>query len=183
MEELKLYIISLYKDIPQEVYEGLLSVLCVGITLFIVWKGSKTGLRYSALLLLVEYIFLILCSTVIFRTTNETRHFDFHPFWSYQAIQEGKEDLLAEIIMNVVVFVPIGLLLGCISRNIKWWHTLLMGCGISLSIEALQFILHRGFSEFDDFMHNALGCLIGYGIYSLFRIEYEKFSKRPLAVL
>ena len=53
---------------------------------------------------------------------------------------------------------------------------------LSLNI-GLAVYSSSGFSEFDDFMHNALGCLIGYGIYSLFRIEYEKFSKRPLAVL
>ena len=82
-EEFRLYIISLYQDIPQEVYEGLLSIFCVGAALFVGWKGVKTGLRYSAALLLVEYIFLLFCSTVIFRTTGEIRQYDFHPFWSY----------------------------------------------------------------------------------------------------
>ena len=82
-EEFRLYIISLYQDIPQEVYEGFLSIFCVGAALFVGWKGVKTGLRYSAVLLLVEYIFLLFCSTVIFRATGETRQYDFHPFWSY----------------------------------------------------------------------------------------------------
>jgi len=35
--EFKQYIISLYKDIPQEVYEGLLSVFCLGVVLFMVF--------------------------------------------------------------------------------------------------------------------------------------------------
>ena len=56
-EEFRQYVISLYKDIPQEVYEGLLSVFCIGLVVFIAWKGFKTGFRYSAILLLVEYIF------------------------------------------------------------------------------------------------------------------------------
>ena len=33
-DEFKQYIISLYKDIPQEVYEGLLSVFCLGLVFF-----------------------------------------------------------------------------------------------------------------------------------------------------
>lgn len=111
-EEFKHYIISLYQDIPQEVYEGLLSVFCLGLMVIVAWKGFKTELRYSATLLLVEYIFLIFCSTVIFRTTGDISQYDFHPFWSYKAIQNGREDLLAENIMNVVVFIPVGLLLG-----------------------------------------------------------------------
>ena len=43
--EFKQYIISLYKDIPQEVYEGLLSVFCLGVVLFMVFKGVRTGLH------------------------------------------------------------------------------------------------------------------------------------------
>ena len=193
MRELfKQYIISLYQDIPQEVYEGLLSVFCMGLVVFIAWKGLKTGLRYSATLLLVEYIFLLFCSTVIFRTTSELRKYDFHPFWSYKAIQDGRADLLPENIMNVIVFIPIGMILGSLLRvnygsrlrvkgsstserlrvgerssgmatkSMTWFVVAIIGCGISVTIEALQFLLKRGFSEVDDVMHNTLGCILGY---------------------
>ena len=155
------YIISLYQDISQEVYEGLLSVFCIGLVVFIAWKGFKTGFRYSAILLLVEYVFLLFCSTVIFRDTGETRQYDFHPFWSYQAIQDGREELLAETIMNVVVFIPVGLMLGSLLRvKGSWLLVAIIGCGISVTIESLQFFFMRGFSEVDDVMHNTLGCMI-----------------------
>ena len=172
-DEFKQYIISLYQDIPQEVYEGLLSVFCIGTVLLLVWKGFKTGLRYSAALLLVEYIFLLFCSTVIFRSTGETRQYDFHPFWSYKAIQDGREDLLAENKMNVVVFIPVGLLLGIAFKQMTWLKVLLIGCGISVTIESLQFFFLRGFSELDDVMHNTLGCLLGYGIMTILRIIFN----------
>ena len=151
------YIISLYQDIPQEVYEGLLSVFCMGLVVFIAWKGLKTGIRYSAILLLVEYVFLIFCSTIIFRTPGETRQYDFHPFWSYD-----RPDLLVENIINVVVFIPVGLLLSIAFKQVTWWKVLLIGCGISVTIEALQFWFMKGFSEVDDVMHNTVGCLIGW---------------------
>ena len=115
-EQFRTYIVSLYQNIPTEVYEGLLSVFCLGLVVFIAWKGFKIGLCYSVALLLIEYIFLVFCSTVIFRATCETRQYDFHPFWSYKAIQEGREDLLAENIMNVIVFIPIGMILGSLLR-------------------------------------------------------------------
>ncbi len=170
-EDFKQYIISLYQDIPQEVYERLLSVFCMGLVVFIAWKGFKTGLRYSVALLLIEYIFLIFCSTVFFRTTSELRKYDIHPFWSYKAIQDGREDLLAENIMNVVVFIPVGLLLGIAFKQMTWWKTLLIGCSISITIEALQFCFLKGFSEVDDVMHNMVGCLIGCGFYSLMELS------------
>lgn len=165
-EEFKQYILSLYQDIPTYVYEGLLSVFCLGVVLFVAWKGIKTGLRYSAILLLVEYIFLLFCSTVIFRSYNESQGHDFHPFWSYKAIQEGRAELLPENIMNVVVFVPVGILLGSLLRvKGSWLIALLIGLGISVSIEAMQFFFHRGFAETDDVMHNTLGCLLGFMVY------------------
>ena len=160
-DEFKQYIISLYKDIPQEVYEGLLSVFCIGVVLFVAFKGIRTGLKWSSVLLLIEYIFLIFCSTVIFRTTGETRQYDFHPFWSY-----NRPELLIENIMNVVVFIPVGVLLGFMFQGSRfkmtWWKALLIGCSISVTIEALQFWFMKGFSELDDVMHNTLGCILGY---------------------
>lgn len=173
-EQFRQYIINLYHDIPQEVYEGLLSIFCIGLVVFIVWKGFKTGLRYSATLLLIEYIFLLFCSTVIFRTTGVTRQYDFHPFWSYD-----RPDLLIENIMNVIVFIPVGMILGSLIRvkgswskygswfkvNGSWLIVLLIGCSISVTIEALQFWFMKGFSEVDDVMHNTLGCVIGYIAY------------------
>ena len=163
-EEFRLYIISLYKDIPQEVYEGFLSVFCLGVVLFIAFKGVRTGLRWSSVLLLIEYSFILFCSTVIFRPTGVTRQYDFHPFWSYD-----RPELLVENIMNVVVFVPVGLLLGIAFKQMTWWKALLIGCSISITIEALQFWFMKGFSEVDDVMHNTVGCLIGYGLVSGFR--------------
>lgn len=161
-EQFKQYVTSLYQDISLEVYEGLMSVFCMGLVLFIAWKGLKTGLRYSATLLLVEYIFLLFCSTVFFRTTSELRKYDFQPFCSYKAIQDGREDLLAENIMNVVVFIPVGLLLSIAFKQVTWWKALLIGCCISVTIEALQFYFMKGLSEVDDVMHNTVGCLVGW---------------------
>ena len=183
-EEFRLYIISLYTEIPQEVYEGLLSVFCLGVVLFIAFKGVRTGFRWSSVLLLIEYIFLLFCSTVIFRPTGETRQYDYHPFWSYD-----RPELLIENIMNVIVFIPVGMILGSLLRvkgswskygswfkvngsstseatkSMTWLIVLLIGCSISVTIESLQFFFMRGFSEVDDVMHNTLGCILGYSLW------------------
>ena len=131
-----------------------------------VFKGVRTGFKWSSVLLLIEYIFLLFCSTVIFRPTGETRQYDFHPFWSYD-----RPELLVENIMNVVVFIPVGLLLGSAFKQITWWKALLIGCSISITIEALQFFFLKGFSELDDVMHNTVGCVIGFGFYSLIELS------------
>ena len=43
----------------------------------------------------------------------------------------------------------------------------MIGICLSVGIETLQFVFRKGFSEFDDVMHNTLGCLIGYGMYKV----------------
>lgn len=53
------------------------------------------------------------------------------------------------------------LLLGYVFDKIKWWQVLLAGMLISCGIESLQFLLKRGFAEFDDVLHNSLGALSG----------------------
>lgn len=166
-DEIRQYVVSLYQVVPISYYEGLISLFCIGSVLMLSFCGLKRGSHCSAGLLLVEYVFLLFCSTVIFRTVSEIRQYDFHPFWSY-----SQSDLLVENIMNVVVFIPIGLLLSLVFKQMTWWKALLIGCGISITIETLQFFFMRGFSEVDDVMHNTMGCLIGFGIMTILRIIF-----------
>lgn len=163
--------------IPYYIYVVVAVVLCIGALTFYVWKGYEKGTRYTALLAMIEYVGLIYSSTVFFRKTSRRLKYDWHPFWSYQTIDEGKGNLISENIMNVVLFIPVGLLLGLAIRNVKWWMAGLIGLCISLGIEALQFILWKGFSEFDDVMHNTVGCLLGFGLIHLVRLVYNKDKK------
>jgi len=161
------YVFILVHVTPYYVYEGIASIFCLCLVVFISWKGFKTGLRYAVALLLIEYVFLIFCSTVFFRPTGEVRQYDFHPFWSYNS-----PELLIENIMNVIVFIPIGMILGSLLRvKGSWLVALLIGCSISITVEALQFWFMKGFSEVNDVMHNMVGCLIGFGFYSLIELS------------
>lgn len=168
---------SLVNDIPCHVYEGLLLLFCIGV-FFALISRQKVAWRGFARLVIIEYSFFIYCSTVFFRTTDKVRHFDFTPFWSYKT-----QEYIVENIMNVVIFLPIGIMLGCAFKSIRWWMVFMIGMILSIAIEVLQFSLKRGFSEIDDVMHNTLGCMIGYILFSLARLRYKRISKRHVAVL
>ena len=176
------YFFNLYYGVPWGVYKVLILVFCIGLLFIGLIKGVKKGLRAIFSLLFAEYVLFLFCSTAIFREINEKQKFDFRPFWSYLAIKEGKEELLPEIIMNVVVFIPVGILLGCISKKIGIWLVISIGCGISILIEILQYVFKLGLCEFDDVFHNTMGCLIGYGAYILVRLEYRKFFSKRMSV-
>lgn len=161
---LKRYCLLLVNGIPHEVYTAFLIIFCVGVIIALMTKGINKGLRWLAALLLFEYAWLLLGSTVFFRKAKVVREYDFTPLWSYVAICSGEfPDLFPEIIMNVVVFIPIGILIGVVCRKTDWVRAMLLGSVISILIEVLQLIFLKGFSELDDVMHNTLGCMIGYG--------------------
>ncbi len=164
----KAYLLDLINGVPHGVYIILLVVFCVGAIIMIGVSGWQKGLGSALGLLLTEYVFLLYASTVIFRKAAKVRECDFTPFWSY-----SKPELLEENIMNVVVFVPVGLLIGTQITRISllkgWLAAIAVGAGLSVGIETLQFVFKKGFSEVDDIIHNTLGCAIGYGLLLLIK--------------
>lgn len=157
-----IYIRKLYNSTPISIYVGLFAVFCLGVLFLIKRKGLKKGMKQSFGLLACEYVILIYCSTVIFRKTVGAVGHNLNPFWSYTAIQNGQTDLIDVVVMNVMAFVPIGVLIGLAFSKMKWWIVVQIGIGISLAVEVLQYILKRGYAEVDDVIHNTLGCLIGF---------------------
>ena len=65
-----------------------------------------------------------------------------------------------QILANVIMFLPVGVLAGSILR----WRGLWVAAGLSAAIEILQLITARGLCEFDDVIHNMVGAAIGVGI-------------------
>ena len=158
-DQLIQFAISRYNEIPTTVSVGFLVSFILGTVLFLAFFGARKGLKWSAGLLLLEYLFLLIVLSVLTRQPQAARSFNFTPFWSYRAINEGRIDLLTQNIANVGAFIPIGFLLGCAFGKVKWWQALLAGGGFSLLIETLQFVLKRGFTEVDDVWHNVVGCV------------------------
>lgn len=159
------YIGHCIHNAPPSITNGLILLFLVGTVLLLLIFGKKKGLKWSAVLMLIEYMVLLLLLAVLLRRVQDYRRYDLTPFWSYRAYREGVKFLLTQNIANVIAFMPIGLLLGCVLGRMKWRKVLLIGVTFSVLIETLQFVLSRGFAEFDDVFHNVLGCVVGYGIY------------------
>ncbi len=168
------YVNELIGGIPLLAYEIVAVFFITGLMIFIACYGFKSGLQKSSVLLLLEYLFILYGSTVLFRETGAEHKYDLQPFWSYKAIEAGSTQLLLENIMNVVVFVPLGFLLGVAYKSMTFRRVLLIGISVSVSIEALQYVLMRGLSELNDVIHNTLGCLIGYLFCQSFSVLYKK---------
>lgn len=118
----------------------------LGVAGWRLWKRPSLGM-------LIGYAFLILAETVLIRKPFQGEHLKLELFWSWRvwAVQRS------QIIANVVVFVPVGVLAGRIWR----WKGLLVAVGLSVFIEILQLITARGLCEVDDILHNCLGAVVG----------------------
>lgn len=66
---------------------------------------------------------------------------------------------------NVVLFVPLGLMLGLVWPKLKGlWPTLAACAGIIVSVELTQLLTLRGVADTDDLLLNLLGCALGCGL-------------------
>ena len=148
-------------------------VLSVAIVIgMLVMKGSRAK-RFVLGALLAEYYFLVLCSTVMCRASHGERHIELIPFWNYLDIWNRVDypaDLI-EVLLNMALFVPIGLLLGGIGFKTK--KILLSGI-----FEVSQFAFCKGLCETDDVMHNSVGAFLGYlGFLGMLKGKRRLFSK------
>lgn len=175
---LREYITTQFGLIPSFVY--IMSLLIFVAGCFAFWRKNKSNMALHGIftILLIEYVFVILCSTVIFRNTSDISRYHLIPFWSYAAKPYGHVLLMPETIVNIVMFIPIGILACIIIKGLGWKYAILLGACISCVIEILQFFFRKGVSEFDDVFHNTLGCIIGYGIYRLSRWHFGRLNSR-----
>ena len=138
-------------DIPWWYYA---IAILLGVAAWRVWKKPSLGI-------LAGYAFLILTETVLIRKPFLGEHIKLELFWSWKQWNVQKEQILT----NVAMFIPIGVLAGWLWK----WKGLLVAAGLSLLVEALQLVTSRGLMEFDDFMHNMIGTVVGIGIVMLAR--------------
>jgi glycopeptide antibiotics resistance protein len=93
----------------------------------------------------------------------QNRAINLVPF-SEPLILNGKIDF-GEIIMNVLIFVPLGVYAGIIFK--KWFFGKILFCffSVSLIVEGLQFLLRVGAFDITDTITNTLGGVIGLMIF------------------
>lgn len=164
---------ALYGSIDMPIAYYVMALFLMLVTGFVCYYRKRDFSKAVVWALLVGYIFLIFSSTVITRSVRKDYDFKLKLFWSYTAIKKGKEYLLALNIANVLMLIPIGFLVSCISA-MNYKKATLIGVMVSGVIEIFQLILKRGLFEFDDIFHNTLGCVAGYLIYRL----YKKLSDK-----
>lgn len=126
----------------------------------------------AAVYLLAAYLLALAWLALLARTPSSQARYNLE---IYGALRRGIASgtltgtglgSLYEVIQNVLVFVPVGLLTPCISRRTdRWWKAALWGLALSLTVEIIQLLTHRGFFDVDDLIDNTLGAGLGWLLY------------------
>lgn len=131
------------------------------------------GNRRKTYWMIVPYMFFVLAITVLSRNPWRTYIYQVIPFWSYiEAFRGSNEGIVSQILANLLLFVPVGVLLMPSIGSVK--KTVLIGLLFSMLIEVLQLLTKRGLFEFDDIIHNTIGCALGCGIYLLINYLHRR---------
>ncbi len=163
IEYIKNYIFEYDSGVPMSISIFILLSVCgIIITLFRHSIDGPNFLRNAFRCILGGYLFFVFCATILFRDKIVESEPVLRPLWSYCVLYEK---LIAEILLNLLMFIPVGFTISASLRKKNIVKIVGIGCGISLTIEILQFITKRGVFNIDDIIHNTIGCVIGYCIF------------------
>ena len=156
------------------------------------------------------YVLANLYETILFRAVMPQAVAKWQPLWSYREslafdggplgalsrlVNGGVRDglaaahvtnwsLLKEIVLNILLYVPLGYLLPFTwprlgrtrsGRGIPW-RVVGIGFVCSALTEITQLAFKIGWFEFDDMINNTLGCLLGCVLYLWIRARSKKKS-------
>lgn len=153
------------QPIGLSVLEIIIFYLCyLGILIFV----KTTARLLISVVVFVFSVALILYCTIINR--GGCYEVVFLPFYSFVEAR-WQPEIFRTLIMNIVLFVPLGVSLPfVISNNVK--HPIILALLISISfstiIEFCQLLFHLGRCEFDDVLANSIGSFLGETSYMLF---------------
>lgn len=149
---------------------------------------QKTGRNISkvnnvangiTIILFISYL-VALCWILLFKlgvrfSYMGNRRVNLIPF-SEPLILNGKIDV-GEIILNVVIFVPLGVYTGILFERWVFGRKLFFLFLISLIVEGLQFILAVGAFDITDIITNTLGGIIGLTIFKAIEKAFNNSVK------
>ena len=125
--------------------------------------------------------------TFIVRETLEVRHGGSRglmliPFRDLYALftSPNHRFYFWQIVLNIILFIPFGFMLSCYLNTYHqprrlFLPILLSGLFVSISVELLQYITSRGYTEIDDVINNTAGAMIGwFGYDRMLRVTKSK---------
>lgn len=143
-----------------------------------VWSLSATVIKYHHLfqrkyiILCLLYVFVILLITLLSRTPRSTTVLQTELFSAVKiALTEGTMEELNHMILNVLMFLPLGYLFVQIfpQKLGQLFPVVGIGALFSTLIETCQLVFRLGNCDVDDILANTIGAVLGLFLYKVVR--------------
>lgn len=164
-----LVLYELWQSLKQAIAVVLLAAAAVGY----VYSRHKAGYggekpfpwrKTILILFLAGYLAVVGYATLSRLQGYGASGFSFHLFRAWrEAWNHFSVTGWLNVLLNIVLFTPLGVLLPLIWKHFQKWNRMLAaGFGISLYVELMQYLTGRGIFDTDDLFANTLGAMIGY---------------------
>ncbi len=148
------------------------------LTAFIGLTRHFREVNKGMLALLVVYILAVAYVTVFSRSSGRTIGSDARGSFLFradlirEAVRTRSLEPVNHLLLNVALFVPLGVLLPFIypKELSRWTYALMAGLMLTTAIEVTQLMLRLGQADLTDMVTNTLGALIGYGLYRMIQL-------------
>lgn len=136
-------------------------------------KKSPPPFRHLAFIIVFTgYIFLILAVTLLFRS-YAVYNIELDPIASYRRALNAPHHLavieIRNIILNIVMFIPLGFMLPMASKGLgKIYTAIPLAAIFTFAIETTQHFTSRGVFAVEDMLHNTFGAIVGFALYKIF---------------
>lgn len=182
------YIINRLSDaIPLAIIAVVLCAVGVGVA-FVIFKAKYKDTKkfpFAKIILwlaLAGYVAIVLAVTVMRAESYGQSNFHLFRAWR-EAWNNFSFKNWANVLLNVAMFIPLGILLPWINRVFRKWYVMLgSGFAFSLVIEIIQSITNRGLFDVDDLFANTLGAVFGYGLFMAIFSAIEKREKKTIRI-
>jgi glycopeptide antibiotics resistance protein len=122
-------------------------------------------MKTQARVLLAVYLLLLLW-LVLFKFSTDLSSVLSYGHRSVNLVPfKGSRSDAGQTIDNFLVFIPLGLLLSVNFKHVGRWRKFLFVLGLSLAVEALQFVFAIGATDITDVITNTVGGLFGLLLY------------------
>lgn len=184
---LRMILNRLSDAIPLAMMAIMLCLVGVGVSYAIFrmkYKGTKKYpfAKVILWLMLAGYIAVVITVTMLRGDGYNGTNFHLFRAWR-EAWNNFSFKNWANVLLNVAMFVPLGVLLPWIHKLFrKWYVGISCSFGFSLVIEIFQYVTSRGLFDIDDLFANTLGVVFGYGLFMAIYSAVTKKEKKAKRV-
>lgn len=143
-------------------------------------KSTKKIIYFIFIIYLIVLVYFLFFSEGLGRgNLSNNIGYNLKPFNEIKRYMSNKSqigDFISNLNIygNVLLFIPYGIILPFIKRKRKVLGVIFSTMMFSITIELLQYIFKVGVFDIDDIILNTLGGFVGYIVYKIFRLCYNR---------